>query len=187
MDDSASLLAQCRQGDESALTELVRQFQERVFRLAYRVVGDAALAQEATALTFLKIWTKAGQWRGETGADTWIYRIAVRTVLDTRRGQRRWWQRWAAPLPETLADHRAGPLAQLTRSEEEAERDRKVQEALGHLSETERALIHLYYFENRSLAELEAILGDDRSVLKTRLARARQRLRLLLEPDDESP
>ena len=74
----------------SALTELVRRLEDRVYRLAYRVVGDAALAEEATVAAFYKVWTKAGQWRGDANADTWIYRVAVRTVLDLRRGRRRW-------------------------------------------------------------------------------------------------
>ena len=57
---------------------------------------------------------------------------------------------------------------------------RRVQEAFGRLSETDRALAHLYYFEQRGLAEIAVILGTTRDALKMRLARARQRLRDLL-------
>ena len=67
-EEADQLLRRCQQGDESALDELVRLFQERVYQLAHRALGDAALAQEATADAFLKVWNKAGQWRGQAGA-----------------------------------------------------------------------------------------------------------------------
>jgi RNA polymerase sigma-70 factor (ECF subfamily) len=186
LDDSATLLQRCQEGDASALTELMRRHQDSVFRLAYRVAGDAALAEEATAAAFHKIWTKAHQWRGAASATTWIYRIAVRAVLDARRGQRRWWRRWGSPLPESVADRTPCPVTRIAQNEYEAAREKKLREALSQLNEADRALIHLYYFENRGLADLEAILGTARTTLKTRLARARKRLRSLLEHDDEA-
>ena len=62
---------------------------------------------------------------------------------------------------------------------------RRVQEGLARLSAEDRALVHLYYFEEQSLAEIAAILGVARETLKMRLARARQRLRDLLQDPDE--
>ncbi len=179
------LLRRCQQGDESALDELVRLYQDRVYQLAYRALGDAALAQEATADAFLKVWNKAGQWRGQAGAATWIYQVAVRTVLDTRRSRRRWWQRWSAPLPEVVADGRPEPAEQLAHGEAQQQQEQRLHEALAQLSQEDRVLIHLYYFEDRSLPEIETILGVGRATLKTRLARARQRLRDRLEQPDE--
>src|SRR5262245_30123784 len=106
LEEADQLLRRCQQRDKSALDELVRLYQDRVFQLACRALGDAALAQEATADALLKVWTRAGQWRGDAAANTWIYQVAVRTVLDARRSRRRWWQRWAGPPPEAVADGR---------------------------------------------------------------------------------
>jgi RNA polymerase sigma-70 factor (ECF subfamily) len=184
--EADQLLRRCQQGDEGALADLVRLYQDRLFQLAYRALGDPALAQEAAADALLKVWSKAGQWRGEAGANTWIYQVAVRTVLDARRGRRRWWQRWSAPLPEAVADARPEPAEQLARGEHARDRERRLHEALRQMPEEDRVLLHLYYFEDRGLAEIEAILGVGRATLKTRLARARQRLRAQLGDDDES-
>jgi RNA polymerase sigma-70 factor (ECF subfamily) len=178
------LLRRCQQGDEAALADLVRLYQDRLFRLAYRALGDAALAQEAAADALLKVWSKAGQWRGDASAGTWIYQVAVRTVLDARRRRSRS-ERRSGPLPAAVIDGRPEPAEQLARGEGERDQEQRLHEALRQLAEEDRVLLHLYYFEDRALAEIEAILGVGRATLKTRLARARQRLRARMEDDDE--
>ncbi|MBY0524199.1 MAG: RNA polymerase sigma factor [Gemmataceae bacterium] len=182
--DSDELLRRCQQGDEAALSDLVRSYQDRLFRMACRVVTDTALAEEATAQAIFKIWTRAGQWRGKSSANTWIYRLAVRTILDVQRGQHRWWRRWTKAWPLSVADRRPEPVEALAQRDDEKQRSDQLHEALRQLSDSDRALVHLYYFENRGLAEIEAILGVARETLKMRLARARQRLRSLLEATD---
>jgi RNA polymerase sigma-70 factor (ECF subfamily) len=66
-------------------------------------------------------------------------------------------------------------------AEQSKRRIERVQRALNVLSPSDRALVHLYYWEQQSLAELEAVLGVPKANLKMRLARARQKLRELLE------
>jgi RNA polymerase sigma-70 factor (ECF subfamily) len=182
-DDDRRLLRLCQQGDEAALSELVRRYQERVFRLAWRMLGDASLADEAAALTFVKLWTKCGSWRGESAVSTWLYRLAVRATLDVRRGQRRWWRRFVSEPPQSAADPLADAAVEVADRDEQAAAVRRIGQALSELSEADRALVHLYYFEQRGLAEIAGILGASADALKMRLARARKRLRLILEPD----
>lgn len=186
LDDCDELLRRCQHGDQRALTDLVRGFQERIYRLAFGVTNDAALAEEAAAQALLKVWNKAGQWSGQSRASTWIYRLALRTVLDVQRGQRRWWKRWSAPGLSLLRDRRPGPAEQVQRQDERDEQSRRLHAALQQLTDSDRALVHLYYFESKGLAELETILGTPRENLKMRLARARQRLRSLLKDPDEA-
>jgi RNA polymerase sigma-70 factor (ECF subfamily) len=162
---------------------LVRLFEGPIFRLACRVTGDPARAEEATADALARVWTKAGQWRGESAAGTWIYRVALRTVLDGRRSLRRWWP-WAPP-PADLPDPRPGPAPAAIDDERRDRVAREIRAALGRLSEADRALVHLYYFEQRGLAEIAEILDATRDALKMRLARARDRLRELLRDCDE--
>jgi RNA polymerase sigma-70 factor, ECF subfamily len=180
LDHGDELLRRCQAGDESALRALVRGYQERIFRLAWRILGDANLADDATARVLEKIWSKAGQWQGRSSASTWIYRVAYRTILDVQRSrQRRWrWKLWPTPAPP-LVDRRPGPAVKVEQEEAAA----RVQKALAELVPADRALVHLYYFENQGLAEIEAVLSVNRDALKMRLARARERLRKLLEGD----
>jgi RNA polymerase sigma-70 factor (ECF subfamily) len=184
VNDSDQLLRRCQRGDRAALTELIQLYQERIFRLACRVVTDAALAEEAAAQAFFKIWCRAGQWQGKSSAATWIYRVAVRTIFDVQRGQRRWWRRWANAWPRFVPDQRPGPIEQAVQHDAAAARAARVHQALQQLPDTDRVLVHLYYFENHGLAEIEAIMGVARLTLKMRLARARQRLRGLMESCD---
>lgn len=187
MDDGDDeLLRRCQQGEESALDGLVRRYQQRIFHLACRVLGDAALAEEATAQTLVKIWSRCGQWRGQSTAGTWIYRIAVRTVLDVQRSQTRWWRRWARPVPVETHDGRPRPDEQASGREQSQQRERRVQAALGQLPDSDRVLVHLHYFEEQSLGEIEMILGVPKANLKMRLARARQKLRLLLRGTEDA-
>jgi RNA polymerase sigma-70 factor (ECF subfamily) len=165
---------------------LVRSYQGRVFRLACRVLGDAALAEEATAQTFVKVWGRCGQWRGQSAAGTWIYQIALRTILDVQRSQGRWWRRWSTPVTAEVPDPRPGPDEQALWGEESRRCTQRVQDALLQLSENDRALVHLYYFENRSLREIEEILSVSKANLKMRLARAREKLRSMLKGTEDA-
>ena len=174
------LLQRCQEGDEAALDALVRRYRDRIFRLACRVSGDAALAEEAAAQALVKVWARCGQWRGQSAAGTWIYRTAVRAILDVQRSQGRWWRRWARSVPAATADARPGPDEVAGRREEMQQREERVRVAVQQLPETDRVLVHLYYFENHSLGEIEAVLGVPKANLKMRLARARARLRPLL-------
>jgi len=184
-DGDDELLRRGQQGEETALDGLVRRYQQPIFHLACRVLGDATLAEEATAQTLVKIWRRCGQWRGQSTAGTWIYRIAVRTVLDVQRSQTRWWRRWARPVPVETLDGRPLPDEEASGREQSRQREQRVQTALQQLPETDRALVHLYYFEEQTLGEIELILGVPKANLKMRLARARQKLRSLLGETDD--
>jgi RNA polymerase sigma-70 factor (ECF subfamily) len=146
------------------------------------MLGDESLAEEAAAQTFVKLWSRCGTWRGESAVGTWLYRLAVRTALDVRRGQRRWWRRFVAAPAETWPDPAGDVASAAADRDQQAAMARRLRQALAELTETDRALVHLYYFEQRDLAEIAHILGSSADALKTRLARARKRLRVILEP-----
>jgi RNA polymerase sigma-70 factor (ECF subfamily) len=179
------LLRKCQAGDEDALAQLVRRYEARVFRLACRVTGDTAQAEEAVVEAFARVWAKAGQWRGESRAGTWIYQVALRTTLDQRRSRQRWWRRWGTPVPAEAPDPRPGPAESVAATDDQERLARRLAEAVRQLSDADRALVHLYYFEQLELAEIADILGTSRDALKMRLSRARQRLRGLLKDYDE--
>ncbi len=186
MDDADEILRRCRDGRDAECAAMVRCFQPRVYRLALRVTGDPARAEEAAAAALVKIWTGAKGWRGESSARAWVDRVAVRAVLDAVRGERRWWRRWSNSSAADTADPRAG-AAESTEREEELERTAaRIRKAVAELEPADRALVHLYYFEDRGLAELEAIFSVGRDALKMRLSRARQKLKGILGTDDHA-
>ncbi len=182
--DDGQLLRLCRQGDEDALAEIVRRYEQRVFRMALRVADDRALAEEATVDAFYKIWCKSRQWRGQGSPEAWIYRIAVRTTLDLKRGRQRWWKRTRLASSTTERAPEAEPADELIAREQQQQIAGELNRAIDSLKEDDRILVHLYYFEDRSLAEIATMLDATRDALKMRLARARQRLRRVLEEVD---
>lgn len=184
--DDEELLRRCQRGDDTALETLAQRFQERLFRLAYRVLSDEARAEEATVDALTVVWDRCRSWRGESRAATWIHQVAWRVILDHQRARGRGWRFWER---EASAEARAGeeldpPLAIAAREERELNQQR-VALALGKLSADERALVHLHYFEDLSLAEIAVILGVSRDALKMRLSRTRDKLRPLLGEADE--
>ena len=182
--EAESLLRRCQQGDETALTELMRLYQERVFRFTLRVSRDTSLAEEATVDCFYRVWTRCRQRRDGANLEAWIFRIALRAVLNLARQRRRWWKRLVARSRTTEIDLQPGPLETLIETEQQQRLASQVELAIETLKEEDRALVHLYYFEGRALSEIADILETSRDTLKMRLLRARQRLAKLLESED---
>lgn len=179
--DVGQLLRRIQRGDEQALTLLVRRYQRRLYHLTLRVCGDATLAEEATVESFYKIWRKARQWREETGPDSWICRIAVRTVLDLNRSRKRWRKRTRIAGEDAQRDSTTDPTEGMIESERRDRLADAVDGALRVLKDEDRALVHMYYFENMRLREIAPILDASQDALKMRLARARQKLKEHLE------
>ena len=179
------LLRRCQQGDETALTDFMRLYQIRVFLLTLRVSGDSPLAEEATVDCFYRVWTRCRQHRDGANVEAWIFRIALRAVLNLARQRQRWWKRLVAHSRTTDVDLQPGPLEALIEIEQQQRLASDVESALATLKEKDRALVHLYYFEGRALSEIADILETSRDALKMRLMRVRQRLSNRLDSDDD--
>jgi RNA polymerase sigma-70 factor (ECF subfamily) len=183
--DDDELLRRCQQGDDAALTLLVQRFEGRIFRLAFRVLQDAARAEDATADALATVWSKCGSWRGEAAAATWIQQVAWRVVLDHHRRRKRWWRFWEGnDSDEQRADD--NPAQLVSAAEEQAHRQQQLAAALAQLSAEDRALVHLHYVEEQSLAEIAQVMQVSRDALKMRLSRARQKLRAVWGENNEA-
>jgi len=179
--DNDELLRRCQRGDDSAMRDLVQSYQGRIFRLAYRVFGDSARAEEVTADALATVWERCRSWRGESQAGTWIHRVAWRVILDHQRSLRRWWRFWELDgIAESPASQQLDPSTAVAEQDERAAVTRFVSEGIGKLPVEDRALIHMHYYEQQSLAEIAVVLGVSRDALKMRLSRARQKLRVFL-------
>ncbi len=183
MDDD-ELLRRCQLGDDAALTRLIQRFEGRIFRLAFRVLNDAARAEDATADALATVWTKCESWRGEAQAGTWIQQVAWRVVLDHHRRRKRWWRFWDSDeIGERSIDD---PAQQAAAVEEQVNCEQQLARALAQLPAEDRALVHLHYIEQQSLAEIARVMQVSRNALKMRLSRARQKLRAVWGENDES-
>jgi RNA polymerase sigma factor (sigma-70 family) len=83
--DEAAVVARAIDGDAAALEDIVHRVQDPVYRLALRMAGRPADAEDATQEILIRIVTRLASWRGEAALTTWVYRIAVNYLLNLRR------------------------------------------------------------------------------------------------------
>ncbi|MEA1902807.1 MAG: sigma-70 family RNA polymerase sigma factor [Actinomycetota bacterium] len=165
----AELLARVVAGDHEAFNEIMRSHEDRVFSVCLRIMGNREHALDATQETFLTVFRKAEQFKGDSALGTWIYRIAVNTCYDLLRKQKR---RPSEPMPEHFepADHSA---------EEEVEAAAlrpEIRRALGSIPPEFRSAVVLADIEGMSLLDTAQILGVPVGTVKSRVFRGRRLL-----------
>jgi RNA polymerase sigma-70 factor (ECF subfamily) len=184
--DVARLVARAQAGDEAAFRALVEVHQDRAYGLALRIVGRAEDAEEVAQDAFVRAWRALSTFRGEAAFGTWLHRIVSRLALD-RRARITARARNEEPVesppeaPADLADvagiDGSGPGAG---GADAIRLDR----LLDRLSAQARAAVVLYYYEDRSVAEVAAALAAPEGTVKTLLSRARATLRAALEREE---
>jgi len=173
-----ALVALVSRSDESALAELYDRIGGTAYGLAYRVLRDEALAEDAVQEAFLGLWRSAGSFVPERAkASTWILTLVHRRAVDVvRREQRRRTEPLeAAPEP---AEGSAEEAAWLRLDRE------RVQAAVAQLPDQQREAIELAYYGGYTQSELADRLGQPVGTIKSRMFAGLARLRELL--DDES-
>jgi RNA polymerase sigma-70 factor (ECF subfamily) len=169
-----ALVALVARSEESALAELYDRIGGAAYGLAYRILRDEALAEDAVQEAFLGLWRSAGSFVPERAkASTWLLTLVHRRAVDLVRREQR---RRAEPLegvPEP-ADPAAEDAAWLR-----LERER-VQGALAQLPDQQREAIELAYYGGYTQSELADRLGQPLGTIKSRMFTGLARLRELL-------
>jgi RNA polymerase sigma-70 factor (ECF subfamily) len=156
-------------GDHGAFDAIMLRHEDRVFSVCLRIVGDRDRALDATQETFLTVFRKAGQFKGDSALGTWIYRIAVNTCYDQLRKAKR---RRTDPIPDHLDP--VDPSAES--AIDSAALRPEIQAALDKLPTDFRAAIVLSDIEGMSMAEVAQVLGVPAGTVKSRLFRGRRLL-----------
>lgn len=199
-----SLRERIRAGDPEAFAELFGAHARAVYGHAARLSADRSTAEDVVSLTFLEAWRLREKLRPETappGEDTgipeedtgipegdglrpWLYGIATNVLRNTRRAARRH-SAALARLPDRPADHDTLPdfADDLVGRMEDADRLAAARTALGRLRRAEREVFALCVWSGLSYAAAGEALGVPTSTVRSRLARARQRLRTLSEAE----
>lgn len=162
------------EGDQDAFAEIVYAFQDSVFNLCYRMLGERTEAEDASQETFLRAYLNLQRYDPSRSMKTWLLSIASNHCIDRLRRRRLVWLSLEEPLPNNLA------LASDAPDPEEStllrERSEKVQGLLTQLSPDYRAAVVLRYWYDFSYAEIADMLDTTESAIKSRLFRARQAL-----------
>ena len=169
-----------RYGDPQAFEEVYQRFAQMVYNLAYRMSGEAEMAEDLTQEIFLRIHRHLGRFNGRSALKTWVYRVTLNHCR-SKLGRRRY---PTQPLAEEndgegvrLQDERRGPedlaLAQ--------DAGRQVMRALGQLKPVFREAVVLRDLQGLSYEEIAEILKVRIGTVRSRIARGRDRLRTVLE------
>lgn len=165
----AELLARVLDGDHEAFDQIMRSHEDRVFAVCLRILGNREHALDATQETFLTVFRKAGQFKGNAALGTWIYRIAVNTCYDQLRKQKR---RRTDPMPDHVDPHDRSAEDAL----EAASLRPEIQRALDAIPEDFRVAVVLSDIEGLGLVDIAEILRIPVGTVKSRVFRGRRLL-----------
>ena len=174
----AALIHRILNGDESAFAKLVEKYQKQVHALAWRKIGDFHIAEEITQDTFLKAYKKLATLKKPQCFASWLYVIAANRCSSWLRKNRLRTQ----PLENTNSTqlekvtYSGYVIEENERIAAETQRD-VVKKLLAKLQESERTVITLHYFGEMSCKEISEFLGVSEGAIKSRLSRARHRLK----------
>lgn len=181
-DPDSALVERWQSGDARAFEHLVRRHERSVFRLLYRMLGSREEAEDAAQEAFLSLHRHGHRFRREARFSTFLYRVAANAALNRRRSL----GRSRARERELAVRQAAGnDLPSAPRDPEDAARgseaQARVQQALLQLPDELRMAVVLYDIEGQSYRDIAEILGIPEGTVKSRIHRARQGLRELLE------
>lgn len=173
----AALMARVATGDARAFTVLAGELYGPALRIATRIVGDRAEAEDALQTALTRLWTEAARFDpGKGSVGGWFHRIVVNQCLDRRRRLK-----VVAPIEAAVAvpSDLPDPFA----AAEANARARRVDAAMARLNPRQRAAIILFHGEGASMAEVATALDTTAKAVEGLLARARNELSRLLASD----
>ena len=178
--DESRLIRQARQGDVPAFNQLVLVYQDRLYSVAYRILADPASAADATQDAFITAYHKLDTFRGGS-FKSWLLRIVTNTCYDELRRRKR---RPADSIEDLTPEDSADPPPQLVSHEENpedhterAELSAGIEGCIRGLSAEHRTLVVLRDIEELDYQAIATATGLELGTVKSRLSRARARLR----------
>lgn len=179
-----SLIKAFLEGSDAAFDRLVLRYQDRVFRTCCRMLGDYHEANDSAQDVFVKVWRSLKKFRFQSSFSTWLFRISVNTCRNKLRsaGYRRRGktlrlgspgdEEISSPPVEIKSDQRT-PGEELLRKET----GKMIQDALDSLPPIQKTMVVLRDIEGFTYEEISAITGLKAGTVKSKLARARGKLR----------
>lgn len=175
--DDQAIVQRALDGDQVAYRILYDRNVDRIFRLAFRMLGDEEAAREATQKAFIRAFESLGQFRGDAAFSTWLHRVAVSVILNERRVAARLGSR-EMELDDHVAQGRTPPP--------EVEVRVRIRRAVEGLSEIYKTVFLMHDVEGYKHEEIAEALGVAVGTSKARLSRARSMLRQALGGDAQA-
>ena len=184
----AGLVRRFTTGDETAFTEIVTRYRGKIYGLTLNLLHNAADAEEITQDTFIRAYRGLVRFRGDSSLSTWLYRIALNLARNRYwyffRRRRHQWVSLERPLRDdseaTLADMVAAPGHDPAQETVMSEFTELVAACMERLDRRHREILTMRNVLDLSYEQIAQSLGINVGTVKSRIARARESLRLLL-------
>ncbi len=176
------LIERLKLRDEAAFRTFVRQYQDKIYNLVFRMMGNAQEAEDVSQEVFITVFKNIDAFRGDARFSTWLYRIAINHC----KNRLKYLGRRAGGRTQTLDDTPEATIGMsplqnnLPRPDNQAigkELEGIMQRAIAQLEEEHRVLIVLRDIENMPYNEITEITGLNPGTVKSRLHRARVALK----------
>lgn len=179
--DESTLIQAARGGDPEAFNLLMPRYQDLMFRIALRMLGDEDSAADATQVAWIAAFRKIGGFRGGQ-LRTWLARVVVNSCYDEIRRRHRRREVPLEPLNDTGAEVDAAywladPSPSVEAIVEAAEFEASINECLQSITPVFRSMLVLVDIEGLSYEEAAAAAGVPLGTVRSRVARARMALR----------
>lgn len=175
-------IEQILKGKTDAFEFIVNRHKDRVFNLAVRICGNREDAEEIAQDSFLKAYRSLSSFKMISSFSTWLYRIVYNTAISSIRLKKK----GIISIEDFPAN--ACDFQSVNYTEEDAEREYRnslVSFALQKITEEERGLISLYYYEELSNDEISSVTGLPKATIKVKLFRARQKMLEIIEKTEK--
>ena len=184
------LIARAQKGDLDAFNDLVYHYQDMAYNVAYRVLGNEDAASDATQDAFIKAYKALHQYRGGS-FKAWLLRIVTNCCYDLLRTHQR---RPSTPIDDLVEDDEHSDILEDTDDEspedwvDREELGRLIQRGLEELPPDQRTVLVLSDIEGMAYEEIAAVTSVALGTVKSRLSRARAKLReFLTERQEQLP
>ena len=178
------LLRRAQGGDPEAFGQLMQPLEQLVWRVCWHYTGNREAAEDCGQEAMVRIWRSLGNYRGDCALESWIYRIAANCCMDWLRRKKRDRSVSIEPLREQgfdPADPAPGTEEQAVRKDE----SRRLREAVAQLPEDQRDALILTQLEKVPYEEAARRLGVEEGTVKSRVNRAKARLKEMLSDGKE--
>ena len=180
--DALHIITSILAGNTERFSYFLDTYGQQFFTLIVRMVGSPEDAEELTQDTFMKAFRHLSDFNGKSSFSTWLYRIAYNTALSSLRKQ----PNEVLSVDDRLWNNLTENEIDRALDEEDEERIEQLQRALEKLTPDERALVTLFYEEDRPIAEICHILNQTEGNIKVKLYRIRKKLYILIKQEEET-
>ena len=165
-------------GETECFAILLDRYSRPVFSLIVKIAGSREDAEELTQDVFLKVFRSLSSFQGNSLFSTWLYRIAYNVAVSATRKKQYEWLTVEESMIENVPENEISDEVEQWEKEEQLCR---LEKALEQLLPDERALVSLFYMQEKQIDEIVSITGLSVSNVKTKLHRIRKKMLFLMQ------